>query len=603
MSDEIIDQDLMLSTTGVVTIPESQVNEKSQEKHVSTVVDTARKEPDPLQSWNSPMLLKLWLEHQPEPVAPLSDDDNERLATRVQLFKLRIRELESRREAIAPHKDEEVNSALAGMLFKQKYHNWLLFPINRLAPEILTMIFRLVIYGDTFDSMTDRDRNRMTLTWTCRLWRFAAIGDPFLWSSIWIKDTAPWSRSLTFLERSGSVCPLDIRINDPNMRRIGIPDPRPPNQATLPRFTRETMESLLDVVLLKVSQIQQLIIVVEDMLPALAAVQKLRTCGPPTQLERLEIHRTGEPSFYDDPNCPELTDDLILCDGYAPKLRWLCLNGIPVDWGSFPAANLKILDLRRVARGSRPASDEWLPMLESIPNVYKLFLDGFTTVDEMDLDGPKVSLPNLRDLFVGNLDAVDAAFLLGSINAPGVRNLTLMSMQGEFGMLIETIENKFPEIRMLTVYAVWIDMEEWNMTRLLAWFRSMPKLEFYKIAHVHEWFCDALIVDPRVWEPPREDDDMESPQILCPKLKYFHFRDIPVDPVIRLVSSRARMGVPLDKVYTQRGNLGRAITADDERRIKHASDRTEFIGVHGILTSEETQILAEMERSQILMEV
>ena len=222
-----------------------------------------RRFPDPLQIWNNDLVFRQHLSQLPEPNPGIPLDYGE-IATRVKLLKIRIRDLEKIMTLVAPQRCQDVEAELAASYYKCKYYAWITFKINELAPEILSMIFRMIIRST--DGAIETDRSRLHLSTVCRRWRYVAINDSALWTSIWFRDSPPWERSLTYLQRAGART-LDIQISEPSSRR-------PANSnAVVPqaKITSDQIEFLLDHLFRKASQIRNLVIAIDECLPALPA--------------------------------------------------------------------------------------------------------------------------------------------------------------------------------------------------------------------------------------------------------------------------------------------------------------------------------------------
>lgn len=564
-----------------------------------------RRFPDPLQIWNNDLVFRQHLSQLPEPNPGIPLDYGE-IATRVKLLKIRIRDLEKIMTLVAPQRCPDVEAELAASYYKCKYYAWITFKINELAPEILSMIFRMIIRST--DGAIETDRSRLHLSTVCRRWRYVAINDSALWTSIWFRDSPPWERSLTYLQRAGART-LDIQISEPSSRR-------PANSnAVVPqaKITSDQIEFLLDHLFRKASQIRNLVIAIDECLPALTAMRRLSQLSPPLALERLEVHRTGQPTLWMGPPpdaLEESGDKLALFNGNVPpRLKWLCINGLSIDWDRFPATNLTTIDLRRIAINLCPSSRIYRSMLQRSPNLFKLVLNGVSTTDRMSLTSPSIFLPNLRDLLVGSLGLMDAASIFMSINAPGVRSLTMMRMTGDdYGLVIECLVGRFPEVRLLTIYDVEVDDSQYNEDRLTNWFGSMPRLQFLKISQVKMILPMALINDPREHRPvdpesPEAQPDGPLPPI-APECRYFHFdiNKLALSSVMELIMTRAEWGVPFRKVYLSQ-QFANQLSRDDLEKLFEQCDRSTFFTSVGLITEEESMIYTEMEQSQTLVPV
>ena len=91
---------------------------------------------------------------------------------------------------------------------------------------------------------------------------------------------------------------------------------------------------------------------------------KLRDAGvAPARLERFELYRTSRPRLWIGPHFEpeEHREPIALCNGSVlPKLNYLCLNGVHIDWNVTHISNLTVLDLRRLAMECNPTLYQFL---------------------------------------------------------------------------------------------------------------------------------------------------------------------------------------------------------------------------------------------------
>jgi len=164
-----------------------------------------------------------------------------------------IRNLEATQSRSAPAHNPEIERALFFSRIHYKVRFWRTFRLNDLPTEIITNIFRYVVWSSINPS--EDINGRLWLTWTCRHWRAVALEDSTLWSGIWFRDLPPFERSFTWINRAG-VTPLDIRINDQEGHQ----------------FNDREMGVLLDKLFTKLPYIRMLIIIVKDWAPVLVVL-------------------------------------------------------------------------------------------------------------------------------------------------------------------------------------------------------------------------------------------------------------------------------------------------------------------------------------------
>jgi hypothetical protein len=467
--------------------------------------------------------------------------------TREQLDRLvnQIVEAEKQRTGVY---DPHLEARIMSLRSWRNFHYWYTFRINNLPQEILSNIFHYVCWSTVGAQMGVQAR--VWITGVCRNWRNIALADPTLWNAIWFKDEAPYERSMAWFQRAGSA-PIDLRINERDTKW---------NPEEEHRFTGEQMRSLMDQLFTKLSQIRMLIVVVDTWPPALAVLDKLHEAGgtgEPINLERIEIHRTGRPYMWDGPGYEARIHEnpIPLCGGNAPKLKYLALNSVSIHWHSSPLANLTTLDLRRMALQVSPDLHRFREMLVQCPNLNKLALDGFGPRRESnEIQGLQpITLPTLRTFVIGDVALGYSFYVLTQFDAPNVRDLTLMNMNGEdYSHLFALITGKFPDVRLLTLYTVEVANHPDARRRTIGWLKSIPNLGYLRCAQIKRHVFDAFLEDPsRLDLPPLEERPLVPPprQILCPRFNVVEYQSIDTDIILSFGKGRKELGVPLGGIY------------------------------------------------------
>ncbi|OBZ79535.1 hypothetical protein A0H81_01226 [Grifola frondosa] len=548
--------------------------------------------PLPLEYFDSEVVLKAHLSRMDEPTGPI---DIELHKARAQVLKVRIRDVEQLRASM-PYRSYDVDKEIATLRYRRKILLWVTFPIDELPVEILSNVFRYVVWSS--EGADQATRHRLYLTWVSRHWREVSIDDKTLWNSVWFRDKAPWTRSLAFLDRAGTA-PLDLRINERERRPT---DKRAPT-----KITPYQIQFLLDRVLRKVDQIRILVIVLDTWQSTLVALHKFSQCGLPVSMERFELHRTGKPFFWVAPSVPfrDIITPVVLCRETLPKLKWLCLNGISVDWYRLPLTNLTTIDIRRIVPVEAPDSNRWVEMLKASPNLFKLALDAAwpQPVDDMAAV-QRVELPHLRDFLLGDMNLTCAMFVLAHMHAPRVMNLALMNLGREdFGPLFQAITGHFTQIKLLSIYTVEIARTAVNRRIMVKWMESMPHLRMLKIAQAQTHLLKMFLENPHDYRDPDEmdcnptaPDGLPPPRpVLCPKLDYLLFLSQDNDSVVALVEGRYAIGAPFSKLYIPQPHLPQ-VPEEIRRRLRMAVGEM-LVTVNLALTPPEEEIHAEMAAS------
>ncbi len=441
--------------------------------------------------------------------------------------------------------------ALAEASWKRNVLLWRTFPFSSLPEDVIVNIFRYVIWSA--QNASEGVKVRFCMTWVCRSWREITTRDQTLWNTVWFKDPRiDYGRSRLFFERAGTA-PLDLRIEDDNKMRVN-PD-RP--------MTGDEMRRLMDIITTKSNQIRMLIVVVEMWPPVLVLLDRLHKCSKSLrQLERVEIHRTGRPYRWEGPYYPlsDYRHALTLCNGQTRLVNSLCLNGLHLDWDKCLLANLTTLDLRRMPPDLGPSLGRFREMLQSSPNLKKLSLDGAGPVQPERTIGhplPPVALPQLESLILGDMPVTYAVFCAGLIHAPSICELTLLNIGGDdHAPLLETLTDKFPELLILTLYCVNVEMTPRNTTIVAQWLISVPKVKFLRVAGMAPHMFTLFISAGRFYDrddtplvPTREENATGSRIIFCPNLETMEVQHVKTETLIQFVRGRLDCGVPLKKLY------------------------------------------------------
>ena len=401
----------------------------------------------------------------------------------------------------------------------------------------------------------------LRLTWVCQKWRYTAIEDMTLWSIVWFKDRYPYERSFAFLERAGTA-PLDIRINERHeawyKEHMNDLDD---NEEDDHPFTAEMMQNVMNKLLLKVRTIRTLVIMVDTWRPALVVLDTLRDYPQiPERMERFELHRTGRPWLWVGPmhqsqNLPR-SKAISLCGRRTlPRLTYTCFNGVHIWWSALQLSRLYVLDLRRMPLEKCPSFYQFRDTLEGCPQLSKLALDAagprWNYEDVVEINLPPVNLPCLATLVLGDFTVLYAIYVLNNFTAKNVIDLTILNMVGsDYGPLIEHLIDRFPEVRVMTMYSLHLFDSIPNKLRMIKWLQSMPKIEILKIARLKKTLLQHFLEDANVWTETKDLFAPKKPFIpLLPKLRILEYQSLPFECVSHLVEGRKNIGAPLKRIY------------------------------------------------------
>ena len=467
--------------------------------------------------------------------------------------------------------------------FKRMLVYWRMFRFMDLPPEIISNIFHLIVWSASHPS--DGVKQRLRLTWVCRAWRRLMIEDPMIWNAIWFHDAPPYERSWEWFKRAGSAS-LDIRLNEV--------DPEQTRGRDAPKFTAEQMSDILDKLFTKLSQIRMLVVIVEHWPPALTVLQKLQTAGNagiPINIERLEIHRSGMPYLWIGPGFDTQghRDPAVLFGGQTHHLQYLCLSGIHIDFDDTPLSNLTTLDLRHIAMESSPTLKRFRAILQNCPNLDKLTLDGCGPQTEPKwFDHAPVKLPNLKIFTLGSFNLSFACYIVAQVDAPRVRDLTLMTMTGgDFIPLIAMLTRKFIQVRILTLYNVQLEMNPVGKRTFVRWLDTMPEIGYARLARMKPEVLNLFAENPIHYRKPSE---IRSATSLCPNFQCMEVQALPPATIAEFCRLRKGAGVPMKKLYLNTP-WAEKLTPGDIKLLQQ--EATLYIAPVGTNTVEENMLLSD----------
>lgn len=477
------------------------------------------------------LIIKEWVPHVLSP----AQVQHYRLDTHRRIQK--IRDLEAEQNQLIPRKSPRLEQALFMARLDYKVRFSRIFRINDLPPEVLTNIFRYVIWSAV--GPDNGTRWRLWVTWVCRHWREAALSDPVLWNAIWFRDLPNFERSFAWLERSADA-PLDIRINDTKENPISL----------------AAMHSLLQRLLDKISNIRIFIIILQEWDPILVVLHAFRIVQEknlPMILERFEMHRSGspyvqigagyEPSFY-------LKPIPLFGGATVPSFNYLSLNGLHIDWATSVLTNLTTLDIRRIPLDRAPTLNQFRALLGGSPALRKLFLDGAGPGWSDVIRGMKpVHIPSLRILVLGDFSLNYAIYVCSQIFVPNVLDLTLMNLVGEdYSRLYDLLRSNMPLVKILTLYNIDFVPGPRSSISIIKWLESMPLVTYFRIGNVKPQFLELFLYNHKTMRSLAEGQT-SSPHISCPKLAFLEFEAVQTDVITRWARIRKQLGSPLRKIY------------------------------------------------------
>ncbi|KAJ3770088.1 hypothetical protein FB446DRAFT_621015, partial [Lentinula raphanica] len=354
---------------------------------------------------------------------------------------------------------------------------WRTFPLHDLPTEILSEILRFVIWSAP--SRRIGFRSQLQLTWVSKSLRDAVISDAILWSTIPFCDAPPFTRSLTFVERSGTSV-LDFRIEP--VRKI--------TDGQLCALLEALTPNLHRVRALVVRFEKSELLVVLNWLRDRAQISKI-----PFKIERLDIHQIGNPQSFDPVNHTVSLYPL-LGGRNDSRLRSLTVNGVDIDWVNPPLFDkLTTLHLRRLPLS--PSHPLFYRILARSTNLTTLSLDAISSVgDPTANDHPIVEFGQLYTLSLANLTAPHAKNVISYFAAPSLKHLSIVDFKGaDYGPFFEFMIGRFQEVELLTLRRIDY-LDDAFLSSMTKWLDSMPLLACARLAAIRHHILQAFNFDP-----------------------------------------------------------------------------------------------------------
>jgi hypothetical protein len=291
----------------------------------------------------------------------------------------------------------------------------------------------------------------------CRKWRRIALDCPLLWTSITFHESYPFSESEAWLHRSKQ-CPLDISLDippyDDELKFSSSHDDEDVEYDADPeKKGLERLKQILDIIMPQVRRWKSFDLSTVTYEQAHTALKSLGDCpsepGAPL-LEELSLY-CDEDTAFERFMHEQYKSHILLFGGHAPKLTNLGLWSVHLDWnlllpqalrsGSFmhtssqlPVANnLREIELSFHATEVRPSLDQFLMILKASPCLESLKLACSGPILSSDItESDRISLPNLRLLFLASLDEPYATKIIRLLHTPGLVSFGLDFDDGSY---------------------------------------------------------------------------------------------------------------------------------------------------------------------------
>jgi hypothetical protein len=499
-----------------------------------------------------------------------------------------IHALEAQRNQLLPGRSQNLDETIYMAHLEYKIHFGRIFRINDLPPNILTDIFQYIIWSSM--GQNQRVNWHLWLTWVCRHWREVAFSDPMLWNAIWFYDAPKFERSFAYFERSAGA-PLDIRIN-------AIP------------LSLAEMQYLLNRLFEKISNLRTIVLVLQEwnvILFVLQAFCAVKEKNIPMILERFAMHRTGSNVQIGAGQEYSYFNPISLFGGATvPSLKYLCLNGIHIDWANLALTNLTNIDMRRIPLDKSPTLTQFRELLGRSPALRELFLDGACPSRTEFVPGIPVEpipITSLRVLTFGGFSLKYALYVRSLLSTPNVLDLTLLNLTGEdFSNLYDALRSTMPLIRILSFDNIDFVPTRPRANSIIKWLQSMPQVTYFRIGFINPQILELFLFNPKTMAPLVVEQTPEAPTpeqqtIPCPKLAFLEVVNSDhIETIIRWARVRKHFGSPLQKVYVR----GQTIPFEQSQRLGAmlgSGGTIQYIS-HGFTAVEEKILMDEGEGIQ-----
>lgn len=277
-----------------------------------------------------------------------------------------------------------------------------LFPVLRLPPEVLILIFKAGSRLPQDDPILGPSTPRpfpLVVAAVSHQWRNIAINTPDLWTNIAIRHPRPYGWVPLCLERSCGQ-PIDITI-----------------ECRSNLLTAPVVDHLLSTFMPHVGRWRRLAVMTSDPATIYAVSHKLaNACAP--MLRHFQLSLSGS-SGNQEVLLPKILQ------GGARSLTSLRLDSISLPWDASPLVNLTTLDLRWLWHQTRLQYEQFRTVLTASPSIRALILRGTYIHLHAGRAYPPLSIPTLRYLELSGDHVCRMSSLLAT---PGLEELTLANL-------------------------------------------------------------------------------------------------------------------------------------------------------------------------------
>jgi hypothetical protein len=451
---------------------------------------------------------------------------------------------------------------------------------------------------------------QVTVSHVCKHWRGVALGTPDLWSDIDLETgkhaAQSYRRASTYLSRSKgyplSIC-IDVKEQDTDdesvcSERSGYQSPT----------TNAQLQELMALLIPHTGRWRKFKLVSESYFYFHTVLSRLSDAPPASSLEHLELHHFEEelePEFLPFPY-PNHKTPFVLFDDHAPKLQYVSLYGVHIDWHNTTfLKNLHSLELAYLSQDVRPSFDDFFTILRSSPGLGTLDLcmsgpSGFPPEWPAFLPPPPqddnyhdhhvpasfitqpraldehMILPKLHELKLAYQSPEDLAAFFNRVSMPALHTLEIDLEDSEYTDFVQNHliappkwEGSSSRESRLT------NLKEFKIIQLPCTPKAIAEL-YATLVNLETINLDFDSLDEPFWEvliPMRVNGVTVPANHLLPALHTMRVKGSRGSVLRQVVDARISVGLPLKKLYIE---YGTEIDQDDDWWLQEKVEVVEY---------------------------
>lgn len=440
--------------------------------------------------------------------------------------------------------------------------------------------------ASSIDSILVDESFQVTVSHVCKHWREVALGTPALWSDIELVTgkhaTQSYRRASTYLSRS-KWYPLSIYV-DVDERGTDDESVDSEQSVFLSPTTNAELQGIMDLLIPHTTRWRKFKLVAESYLYFHTALSRLSAAPPALLLEYLDLHHLEEdlePEYLLFPY-PSHKTPFVLFDNYAPKLQFVSLYGVHIDWNNTTfLKNLHSLELAYHSQDVRPSFDDFFTILRSSPGLRTLDLcmsgpcgfphewpaflpplpqddhyhdphlpASFNTLSRA-LDEHMI-LPKLHELKLGFQSPEELAAFFNRVSMPALHTLEVDLEDFEYTDFVRDYFIAPPKWqRSSSRESRFTNLKEFKIIQLPCTPKAIADL-YATLVNLETIDFDFNTLDEPFWEvliPMKVNGVTIPPHHLLPALHTMRVKGSCGEVLCQIVSARISVGLPLKKLY------------------------------------------------------